>query len=61
MKPLIAAFFALLMSLPLGAEVPPNPAEVLVTQPEVQHGGGCRKSSPPGKCCHAGSKPYHCH
>ncbi|MHC5655874.1 hypothetical protein [Stappia sp. ICDLI1TA098] len=25
------------------------------------HGGGCRKDSPPGKCCHAGSKPYHCH
>ncbi|MYM56974.1 hypothetical protein GR167_16780 [Rhodobacteraceae bacterium GS-10] len=28
---------------------------------EVEHGGGCRKDSPPGKCCHAGSKPYHCH
>jgi hypothetical protein len=27
----------------------------------VFHGGGCRKSSPPGKCCHAGSKPLHCH
>ncbi|HAC49605.1 MAG TPA: hypothetical protein DCE85_10025 [Sulfitobacter sp.] len=25
------------------------------------HGGGCRKSSPPGQCCHAGSEPYHCH
>ena len=25
------------------------------------HGGGCRKDSPPGQCCHAGSKPYHCH
>ncbi|WP_349358310.1 hypothetical protein [Stappia sp.] len=25
------------------------------------HGGGCRKDSPPGKCCHAGSQPYHCH
>ncbi|MGR3779727.1 MAG: hypothetical protein ACU0DT_00500 [Albimonas sp.] len=28
---------------------------------EVGHGGGCRKDSPPGRCCHAGSKPYHCH
>lgn len=28
---------------------------------EVQHGGGCRKDSPQGQCCHAGSKPYHCH
>ncbi len=25
------------------------------------HGGGCRKDSPAGQCCHAGSKPYHCH
>ena len=27
----------------------------------VEHGGGCRKDSPTGMCCHAGSKPYHCH
>ena len=27
----------------------------------IEHGGGCRKSSPPGQCCHAGSKPLHCH
>ena len=27
----------------------------------VQHGGGCRKDSPQGQCCHAGSQPYHCH
>jgi len=25
------------------------------------HGGGCRKDSPAGQCCHAGSEPYHCH
>lgn len=25
------------------------------------HGGGCRKDSPQGQCCHAGSEPYHCH
>lgn len=25
------------------------------------HGGGCRKDSPQGQCCHAGSKPLHCH
>jgi hypothetical protein len=28
---------------------------------QVAHGGGCRKDSPQGQCCHAGSKPYHCH
>tara|TARA_R110001592_G_C12819637_1_gene718839 strand:- start:151 stop:330 length:180 start_codon:yes stop_codon:yes gene_type:complete len=27
----------------------------------IAHGGGCRKDSPPGQCCHAGSEPYHCH
>jgi hypothetical protein len=30
-------------------------------QTSFEHGGGCRKDSPPGQCCHAGSKPYHCH
>lgn len=25
------------------------------------HSGGCRKDSPPGQCCHAGSQPLHCH
>lgn len=27
------------------------------------HGGGCRKSSPPGKCCHMDKKrgEVHCH
>jgi len=28
---------------------------------ETAHGGGCRKSSPKGQCCHAGSQPLHCH
>ena len=27
----------------------------------AEHSGGCRKDSPKGQCCHAGSKPYHCH
>lgn len=34
---------------------------VLVPAVANAHGGGCRKDSPPGQCCHAGSKPYHCH
>ncbi len=32
-----------------------------ITSNAYSHGGGCRKDSPKGKCCHAGSKPYHCH
>lgn len=38
----------------------PAQSGVLV-ETSVNHGGGCRKDSPPGLCCHAGSKPYHCH
>jgi len=33
-----------------------EPAETIIS-----HSGGCRKSSPAGQCCHAGSQPYHCH
>ncbi|MAO92110.1 MAG: hypothetical protein CMM81_11260 [Rhodospirillales bacterium] len=35
-----------------------------VTQNEsIAHGGGCRKSSPPGQCCHMDNKAgsVHCH
>lgn len=29
----------------------------------LEHGGGCRKSSPPGKCCHMDNRTgvVHCH
>jgi hypothetical protein len=29
----------------------------------TEHGGGCRKSSPPGQCCHMDNKAgsVHCH
>ncbi|GGH59026.1 hypothetical protein GVY41_14100 [Frigidibacter albus] len=31
--------------------------------PTVEHGGGCRKSSPPGQCCHMQNSTgtVHCH
>lgn len=36
-----------------------------VTVPTIAHahGGGCRKDSPPGKCCHMDKKTgkVHCH
>jgi hypothetical protein len=30
---------------------------------DVYHGGGCRKSSPPGECCHmqTSTGKVHCH
>lgn len=36
---------------------------VIEEQAVVQHGGGCRKSSPPGMCCHMNRKTgyVHCH
>ncbi len=34
---------------------------LVFTTTAFAHSGGCRKDSPPGKCCHAGSKPYDCH
>ena len=34
-----------------------------VTQDVYEHGGGCRKSSPPGQCCHMDRRTgiVHCH
>jgi len=34
-----------------------------VTHQIVEHGGGCRKSSPPGMCCHMDNRTgtVHCH
>lgn len=31
--------------------------------PSFAHGGGCRKSSPPGQCCHMDNSvgQVHCH
>lgn len=36
---------------------------VAITIPASAHGGGCRKSSPPGKCCHMDNSvgKVHCH
>ena len=53
---LLAAFSLCLGVAPMVANA------VGFTDPETTaHSGGCRKSSPPGQCCHAGSQPLHCH
>jgi len=38
-------------------------ASLLSTSMAFAHGGGCRKSSPPGQCCHMDRKAgtVHCH
>ncbi|MCC9623110.1 hypothetical protein LPB41_15570 [Thalassospira sp. MA62] len=35
----------------------------IVSDQTIEHGGGCRKSSPPGQCCHMDNKAgsVHCH
>ena len=63
MKPLLLAVFV----VALGMSVPGVVAKVLPTpvfnQEATEHGGGCRKSSPPGMCCHMDRKRgvVHCH
>jgi len=34
-----------------------------LVSPSFAHGGGCRKSSPPGQCCHIDNSvgQVHCH
>ncbi|MBA97047.1 MAG: hypothetical protein E8G75_02475 [Sulfitobacter sp. SK025] len=54
------SFFVLInmVGLPVNAA-----SSMMISNPatNIEHGGGCRKSSPPGKCCHGGSQPVHCH
>ena len=50
-----------MFSVSQGIAGAPVGANVFKETSEIQHSGGCRKSSPAGQCCHAGSKPYHCH
>jgi len=39
----------------------PDGSVISSAQIVLEHSGGCRKSSPAGQCCHAGSQPLHCH
>ena len=46
------------------AQMPVNAAQSsIVIEQSIEHGGGCRKSSPPGQCCHMDNKAgsVHCH
>ncbi|MDP2697657.1 hypothetical protein [Thalassospira sp.] len=38
-------------------------SSVLIAEGAIHHGGGCRKSSPPGQCCHMDNSvgTVHCH
>lgn len=65
MKTLVLALTLpfLAVSAPVDA-ASPKAAFSGIFAPEVTfHGGGCRKSSPPGQCCHMqkSSGQVHCH
>jgi hypothetical protein len=53
--------FALTFST--GLAMAAAPTRHVETVSEFDHGGGCRKSSPPGQCCHMDNSVgmVHCH
>ncbi len=59
-KTMIAVALAVGCQAAIAQNIPPATV-VIGSETIVAHGGGCRKDSPPGQCCHAGSQPYHCH
>ncbi|ADC70773.1 hypothetical protein TK90_0258 [Thioalkalivibrio sp. K90mix] len=63
MRVLVLAAIAALMSVPALAAPAPMTAVVIDASSTVNHGGGCRKSSPPGQCCHRDNSTgtVHCH
>ena len=60
---LAIASFANVMPDLAHASVSVSAAEPAMPVDIVAHGGGCRKSSPPGQCCHMDRKAgtVHCH
>ncbi len=59
----ILAFAAGTILPGVGLAAPNTPALVASPSTVVEHGGGCRKSSPPGQCCHKDNSTgrVHCH
>ncbi len=64
MKKSLALAVVLAATLSAGYGVASAPSLTkTVTTDVVYHGGGCRKNSPPGQCCHKQSSTgiVHCH
>lgn len=62
-KTLLSALFFTTVVFSSGSAVAATPVSYDQKADEVAHGGGCRKSSPPGSCCHKNRKTgeVHCH
>ena len=63
MKKITVILTALLLTVPVLSVSAATPQRSNLTEPTFEHGGGCRKSSPPGQCCHMDNKTgtVHCH
>jgi len=63
MRNLIAAVFAAAITLGAVPAIASAPVAGAYAAEEISHGGGCRKSSPPGQCCHMDNSvgEVHCH
>jgi hypothetical protein len=63
MKTLLFALCLSVAVLSAGYAIATVPAKPIHGQEEIEHGGGCRKSSPAGQCCHKDHSTgmVHCH
>lgn len=57
------SFLIVVLAASAGFMFQPAQASGSLTPEILEHGGGCRKSSPPGKCCHMDNRTgvVHCH
>ncbi len=63
MRGILIMAVGLLFCAPVGVGYENTPGFPHFQNDVVEHGGGCRKSSPPGQCCHMNRKTgvVHCH
>lgn len=63
MRMILVLTAAMFIAIPAQAAMSGAPSGPIYEQDSISHGGGCRKSSPPGQCCHMDRKAgvVHCH
>ena len=63
MKKVYFLALALVAVAPVAPAQSEQPDNSIRQESVVYHGGGCRKSSPPGQCCHMERRTgiVHCH
>ena len=56
MRVILVAILSAGLSLATGTVLANSPVSPGMQNQIIHHGGGCRKSSPPGQCCHLEKK-----